>query len=410
MTPDPASRVQLLRVERTQSSIDALAGALHRLLCERESPVLMPLGPDEDPVTLHDDLVRRMVRLPDDVRLVMRTSGSTTGHGRLVGLSAAQLRASIRATDQRLGGPARWLLTLPAHHIAGLQVVARSVLDGTRSGLVHHLDAASLTTAVDAARAGRPEARVNLSLVPTQLRDLLGDAAGRDALRSLSAVLVGGAATDRQLVDAALAAGIALHLSYGMSETCGGCVYDGRPLRGVELSLGERPDAASDRGRIWIAGPMVMSGYLDGDPGVTQLNGTRWLATSDLGHLHHGRLEVSGRVDDVIITGGLKVAADQVRAAVLSAPMVAQAAVVALPHPRWGQVVSAVVVPTDAWTQDSPAALRDLVGELLGRQLAPRVVVVTDHLPTLASGKLDRLAVRNRAEQVRRDGGAWTSD
>ncbi|SCQ63121.1 O-succinylbenzoic acid-CoA ligase menE [Propionibacterium freudenreichii] len=410
MTPDPASRVQLLRVERTQSSIDALAGALHRLLCERESPVLMPLGPHEDPVTLHDDLVRRMVRLPDDVRLVMRTSGSTTGHGRLVGLSAAQLRASIRATDQRLGGPARWLLTLPAHHIAGLQVVARSVLDGTRSGLVHHLDAASLTTAVDAARAGRPEARVNLSLVPTQLRDLLGDAAGRDALRSLSAVLVGGAATDRQLVDAALAAGIALHLSYGMSETCGGCVYDGRPLRGVELSLGERPDAASDRGRIWIAGPMVMSGYLDGDPGVTQLNGTRWLATSDLGHLHHGRLEVSGRVDDVIITGGLKVAADQVRAAVLSAPMVAQAAVVALPHPRWGQVVSAVVVPTDAWTQDSPAALRDLVGELLGRQLAPRVVVVTDHLPTLASGKLDRLAVRNRAEQVRRDGGAWTSD
>ncbi|MDK9294444.1 AMP-binding protein [Propionibacterium freudenreichii] len=400
----------MLRVERTQSSIDALAGALHRLLCERESPVLMPLGPDEDPVTLHDDLVRRMVRLPDDVRLVMRTSGSTTGHGRLVGLSAAQLRASIRATDQRLGGPARWLLTLPAHHIAGLQVVARSVLDGTRSGLVHHLDAASLTTAVDAARAGRPEARVNLSLVPTQLRDLLGDAAGRDALRSLSAVLVGGAATDRQLVDAALAAGIALHLSYGMSETCGGCVYDGRPLRGVELSLGERPDAASDRGRIWIAGPMVMSGYLDGDPGVTQLNGTRWLATSDLGHLHHGRLEVSGRVDDVIITGGLKVAADQVRAAVLSAPMVAQAAVVALPHPRWGQVVSAVVVPTDAWTQDSPAALRDLVGELLGRQLAPRVVVVTDHLPTLASGKLDRLAVRNRAEQVRRDGGAWTSD
>ncbi|MCT3003612.1 AMP-binding enzyme, partial [Propionibacterium freudenreichii] len=249
-----------------------------------------------------------------------------------------------------------------------------------------------------------------LSLVPTQLRDLLGDAAGRDALRSLSAVLVGGAATDRQLVDAALAAGIALHLSYGMSETCGGCVYDGRPLRGVELSLGERPDAASDRGRIWIAGPMVMSGYLDGDPGVTQLNGTRWLATSDLGHLHHGRLGVSGRVDDVIITGGLKVAADQVRAAVLSAPMVAQAAVVALPHPRWGQVVSAVVVPTDAWTQDSPAALRDLVGELLGRQLAPRVVVVTDHLPTLASGKLDRLAVRNRAEQVRRDGGAWTSD
>ncbi|CEI24777.1 O-succinylbenzoic acid-CoA ligase (2-succinylbenzoate--CoA ligase) [Propionibacterium freudenreichii] len=410
MTPDPASRVQLLRVERTQSSIDALAGALHRLLCERESPVLMPLGPDEDPVALRDDLARRMVRLPDDVRLVMRTSGSTTGHGRLVGLSAAQLRASIRATDQRLSGPARWLLTLPAHHIAGLQVVARSVLDGTRPGLVHHLDAASLATAVGAARAGRPEAWVNLSLVPTQLRDLLDDAAGRDALRSLSAVLVGGAATDRQLVDEALAAGVALHLSYGMSETCGGCVYDGRPLRGVELSLGERPDAGSDRGTIWIAGPMVMSGYLDGEPGVSQLNGTKWLATSDLGHLRHGRLEVTGRVDDVIITGGLKVAAAQVRAAVLSAPMVARAAVVALPHPRWGQVVSAVVVPTDAWTQDSPAALRDLVGELLGRQLAPRVVVVTDHLPMLASGKLDRLAVRNHAEQVRRDGGAWTSD
>lgn len=410
MTPDPASRVQLLRVERTQSSIDALAGALHRLLCERESPVLMPLGPDEDPVALRDDLARRMVRLPDDVRLVMRTSGSTTGHGRLVGLSAAQLRTSVRATDQRLGGPARWLLTLPAHHIAGLQVVARSVLDGTRPGLLTRLDAASLTEAVNTARADRPGARVNLSLVPTQLRDLLDDADGRRALRSLSSVLVGGAATDRQLVDEALAAGVALHLSYGMSETCGGCVYDGRPLRGVDLSLGDHPDSHDDHGTIWIAGPMVMSGYLDGDLGIEDYAGRRWLRTSDLGRLRAGRLQVTGRADDVIITGGLKVSADQVRAAVLSAPMVAQAAVVALPHPRWGEVVVAVVVPARGWAEDSPAMLRDLVGSQLGRPLAPRVVVTADRLPMLESGKIDRLGVRAHAKRARRSGQAWTSD
>ncbi|MDK9592571.1 AMP-binding protein [Propionibacterium freudenreichii] len=178
---------------------------------------------------------------------------------------------------------------------------------------------------------------MNLSLVPRSCATCWMMRPGATRCARCRPCWWGGAATDRQLVDEALAAGVALHLSYGMSETCGGCVYDGRPLRGVELSLGERPDAGSDRGTIWIAGPMVMSGYLDGEPGVSQLNGTKWLATSDLGHLRHGRLEVTGRVDDVIITGGLKVAADQVRAAVLSAPMVARAAVVALPHPAGGR-------------------------------------------------------------------------
>lgn len=405
-----ASMVELLLVEPSQASIDRLAKALARLLCEREAPVFMPVGPGEDQDAIRDDLAQRLVRLPADVRLIMRTSGSTTGHGRLVGLSAAELRASIRATDQRLGGPARWLLALPAHHIAGLQVVARCVLDGMAPLLVTGLDADSLTEAIDHVRAQRSDARVNLSLVPSQLHDLLADEPGRQALRGISSVLVGGAATETGLIAQAQEAGIHLHLSYGMTETCGGCVYDGKPLRGVDIAVGDRPDLPHAGGPIWLSGPMLMTGYLDGDAGIDQVGGRKWLKTHDLGSWQNGRLLVCGRADDVIITGGLKVNANDVREAVLASGLVQQAAILSLPHPRWGQLVTAVVVPGGGWSNDNAVALRNFVGSQLSRQLAPRVIVATDRLPTLASGKLDRVATRRLAEHATSTGAAWTVD
>ncbi len=435
-----SSRIRLLQVDRVRDDVMQLADALEQMFTRADAPVVMPLGPGEDPRRIADDLTERLVRLPDDVRLVMRTSGSTTGHGRLVGLSAAQLKASIRATDARLGGPARRLLALLPPHIGGLQVGGPAVLDGsepivleqpssTQPGSAdrHGADqnraqllGAQLDRAISELRRDDPSARIQLSLVPTQLRDLLASAQGADALCQLTGVLVGGAATDPQLLARAAAAGVTVHLSYGMSETCGGCVYDGRPLNGVQLALGDSPQADDQQGPIWLSGPMVMSGYLDAGDGIQHAGGQRWLRTSDMGRMvtspaEQPRLEVLGRADNVIVSGGLKITASQVRAAIIATDMVTDAAVLGLDDPRWGQAVTAVVVPTSGsvsgeWTDDSSAHLRDLVGARLGRDHAPRVVVAINSLPLLASGKLDQVATRRGAQRAVELGTAWVRE
>ncbi|WP_245993125.1 AMP-binding protein [Xylanimonas allomyrinae] len=261
---------------------------------------------------------------PEGAALVVQTSGST-GTPREVALTAAALHASAAATHERLGGPGRWVLTLPATHIAGLQVVVRSVLAG-REGVPDPLVAAepgarftpdALAALLCSALAdGAP---VHVSLVPTQLHRVLtaaddGAAAGLDALARCAAVLLGGAATPPSLLARARAAGVPVVRTYGMSETAGGCVYDGVPLTGVRLRLAPpaqglpdphrhpgmgEPVATASQGTpavgvVEIAGPVLALGYL-GDDAATAAAfrtddagpdaGTRWFRTSDLGSL-----------------------------------------------------------------------------------------------------------------------------
>lgn len=411
MNPVAPSRWHVLPVDRSSDGAAALAGALCELFEERTERVLVPAGPEEDLTALAADLTSRVSGLPDDVRLVMRTSGSTTGHGRLVGLTAAQLLASAQATDARLGGPATWVLALPPHHIAGLQVIARSLLAGRSPALIEgHVDAGKLVDALGEEIRRDPDGRVHISLVPTQLADVLRDADANDSLRRAGAVLVGGDSTPDVLIDRARRAGLALRLSYGMSETCGGCVYDGLPLDDVEVVLGDRLDRPRAEGRIWLSGPMVMSGYLDDDPGIVRAGDQRWIATRDLGHWVDGHLVVTGRIDDVIISGGLKISASDVRDAALATGLVRRVAVIGLPSERWGQVVCAVVATSASWSAVESARLRDGIGERIGRARAPRVVVSAPALPMLVSGKLDRMATIRLAGQAYRAGLAWTCD
>lgn len=399
------SNARVVRVERSTEDVSWLMGRLEALFTGTTTSVLVPAGGEEMPPAVVTDIEKRAVRDLDDVRLIVRTSGSTTGHGRLVGLSADQLRASIKATDERIGGPGTWVLALPPHHIAGLQVVARSVLAGTTPQvLTGSFHADDLADGVEEALSR--DRTVHVSLVPTQLLDALSSRRATDALARCTSVLVGGAAADPALVERARAASIPVLLTYGMSETCGGCVYDGSPLTGARVALGEGPGSSS--GRVWLGGPMVMSGYLDGELGITVADGTRWLATSDLGHLENGRLVIDGRIDDVIITGGLKVNASEVAAAVRATGMVEHATVVGLPDPRWGQVITAVVAPSPAW--NGPQALREAVAAQLPRTHAPRLVVTVADIPMLESGKVDRISAGAAALRARDEGRAWQRD
>ncbi|WP_109473401.1 o-succinylbenzoate--CoA ligase [Ornithinimicrobium cavernae] len=364
--------------------------------------------PPVQPATAGDDLdalLRSATRALDGAGVVLTTSGST-GQPKRVALTAGALRASAAATAERVGGHGRWLLALPTDHVAGWQVVVRSALAGTVPIRLDGPFTVGAFTTASARLGGGPRL---VSLVPTQLLRLVEDPAGLAALADFDAVLVGGAALPAPLLRRAETAGVRIHRTYGMTETAGGCVYDGTPLTGVEVRL--------DEGRVLLGGPVLASGYLD-DPALTaerfttDADGRRWFRTDDIGELDDGRLRLLGRADDVINTGGLKVAPRPVEDALLGLTGVREALVLGVPDPEWGQRVAAVLVghgrtddrgPSGASssaddqvtaTRPGTSAIRELLRDALPAQALPRQVVWLDALPLLASGKPDRVALR----------------
>jgi O-succinylbenzoic acid--CoA ligase len=220
-------------------------------------------------------------------------------------------------------------------------------------------------------------------MVPTQLRRYLD--ADPDGLRAFDAILVGGAATDAALLDRARAADVAVVTTYGMTETAGGCVYDGLPLSGVTVRV--------DDDGVELAGPVLALGYrLDPQATAAAFTGG-WFRTRDAGTLGpDGRLTVHGRLDDVVISGGVNVAPPAVEAVLREHPDVADAVVFGVPDDEWGQRVVAAVVPAAGAVPDL-AVLRGWVAGRLPAAAAPRELHLVEAVPALHTGKPDRRAV-----------------
>jgi o-succinylbenzoate---CoA ligase len=390
---DPAEdgRVRIIRLVGSPESVGVLTEAVADAL--DGGPAVLPLGPAAPPPPPASRHVRQaecarepMQNTPALGGVLVATSGST-GSPRLVVLPPTSLRASAEATATRLGGPGRWLLALPTDHVAGVQVVVRALLAGA-APVVQDLRDGFRPDGFAAATARLGPGRRYTSLVPTQLLRLL-DAGGAalDALLGYDAVLIGGAALDPGLRARAEAAGVRVAATYGMTETSGGCVYDGVPLDGVQVRL----DAD---GRIVLGGPTLAAGYLD-DPDATDAafaehDGRREFRTGDLGRWTEGRLEVLGRADDVIVTGGEKIAPAAVERVLVAQPGVQAACVVGLPDPEWGSIVGAALVVDGS---PAPDGLRAAVRAALGRAAVPRVLQAVDALPLRGIGKPDRAAV-----------------
>ena len=358
----------LVPVEATAAALlPALAAALDG------GDAVLPVGADRDRVltALRPDQPLEH----QDTAVVVPTSGST-GEPKGALLSAAALRASAEATATRLGGPGQWLLAIPPTHIGGLQVLVRSLLAGTNPAVL----AGPFTPEAFAAVRLTGERRY-VSLVPTQLRRLVE--AGTD-LSAYDAILLGAAAAPADLLRRAAEAGGRVVTTYGMSETAGGCVYDGVPLAGVTASVAD--------GLVRLAGPVLASGYRLRPDLTTRAFGPEGFTTSDLGRVDDGRLTVLGRADDVIVTGGEKVAPLAVEAALQQHPAVVDAGVVGLPDEQWGaQVVAAVVLRAPLGL----TAARDHVGETLPRTWAPSRLVEVTEIPLLLTGKIDRARLRS---------------
>ncbi|WJX98792.1 AMP-binding protein [Curtobacterium sp. SP.BCp] len=324
--------------------------------------------------------------VPRRVALVVETSGST-GTGKRVALSSEALLAGAAAADAALGGPGHWLLALPTHYIAGLNVLTRSITAGTTPVLVPpgHFDPAAFADAADRLVTDRSAPNRYTSLVPVQLARVLDDERATAALAGFDAVLVGGQATPEPLRERARSAGVRIVTTYGASETSGGCVYDGTPLGPVHTTV--------DDGELLLAGPVLAEGYLGDEErtsrAFTELDGQRWYRTGDAGAVVDGRVRVTGRLDDVVISGGEKVPLGAVERIVRGLPGQDGAVVTRRTSGEWGEVP--VVVTERPLDLDT---VREAVGAVLGRAARPADVVVVDRLPMLATGKPDRRALR----------------
>lgn len=331
----------------------------------------------------------RLRRVQSGDPLVITTSGSTESPKR-VALTWDALAAAAQASAARIGS-GNWLLALPTEYVAGAMVDVRAQLAG---GKTRAWGAESFAAAASALPAPR-----YVSLVPAQLLELLDEPASVRALASFAAVLVGGQRMRAELREQADSAGVRVVATYGSTETAGGCVYDGRPLSGVQVRIDENE-------RLWIAGPMLAAGYLTEDgsfdrarteAAFAQFDGVRWLRTDDrarLSHDEHGaRLEILGRIDDVMISGGLKLDLAEVQRLLDARLGAGQAVAVPLAHERWGQQLG-------VWRFDQPLGAEPSIGEaelaeLLLTQFGVHARARIGSGPRLhtATGKPDRQAI-----------------
>lgn len=363
-----------------ETALAALSAALNE---EGPAVEILP-GPSENDYLVNTVPERELDSL-EDIAAVVRTSGST-GTPKRTALSIEALASSSVATAEHLGFEGQWLLALPLHYVAGLAVLTRSLYAGTRPWAMDmgpRFEAAGFNEAATALT----DAKRLVSLVPTQLQRLLTNPSDETlaTLRRFDAILLGGARAPRSVLDEAAKHSLNIQLTYGSSETSGGCVYNARALPGVEVKV--------RNGRIVLGGPTIASGYL-GNSELTSAHfsvdgsGVRWYSTDDLGSYTDGVLSVTGRTDDVIITGGVKVSASEVQHVLEAMNGVLEAAVVPVPDAQWGQRIAAAYVGTA-----DPEALSAAVRCSLGSAAVPRRVRNVEALPQLPNGKIDRMLI-----------------
>lgn len=331
--------------------------------------------------------------------LRIKTSGST-GKPKAVLLPATSICASISATTTHLGASGQWLLTLPANYVAGTMVVLRSLSAG-HVPLTYGEHPFTTARFLACCENFKPGIDRFTSLVPTQLFRLLENPTPEllQCLRSFKAILVGGASLPTNLATKAQDLNLPLVFTYGMSETCGGCVYDGKPLPGVQVKL-------APGGTILLSTPTLATGYLS-ESGFTPLPivkvGTKkFFPTSDSGVIDPaGTLTVTGRLDDVVISGGLNIAPAHIENLLSAEERFGQVCVLGVPDPHWGQKLVALCSGKNF--ADACGRARELITATNPVAWVPKEFFFEVPLPQLSSGKLDRQTARNLATALVRD-------
>ncbi len=335
------------------------------------------------------DLLDRLTRVRDNSETLVITTSGSTGEPKHVALRWPALEAAARASAQVIG-TGDWMLALPTDYIAGVMVAVRAMVAGTE---VHALESHHSGFAAAVHKMNQPR---YLSLVPTQLHDLLSpeaNPADRDALSSFECVLVGGQRIDPQLRKRAESANVRLVATYGSSELSGGCVYDGIPLPGVTLRVDEA-------GRLWVAASSLADGYVneDGSPDTERtqqtfvtIDGVRWVRTDDLAELEdrNGQqfVRILGRADDVLVSGGVKLNVAEVQAALDERLAAGRSLAVAIPDERWGERLGVYVMTEGHNVDELKAWLVDTFGPQASAEIQSGPPLLN------ANGKADRARI-----------------
>ena len=297
-----------------------------------------------------------------DISLLVATSGST-GTPKEIGITSAALLASARASNKFLKATKgqTWSLLLPLTHIAGINVLVRSIeLESEPIDLRNHVGT-------------YPDADFT-AIVPTQLFNALnGDADLLSHLKGTKAVLVGGAALSEELRSQGISSGINIITTYGMTETCGGCIYNGEALDGVNFELTEDQ-------RVKISGPVLAD--------VEKESG--WYLTQDIGVILDGKLKVIGRADDVIISGGENISLSAIESELNKKFPQLLVAAFATSDSKWGQALHVAVQTQD---ENLKPQISQALVSAIGSHAKPKSVILLDKLPQIGVGKVDRTSL-----------------
>lgn len=265
--------------------------------------------------------------------------------GAVICYSRLTIKSMAEAVNSAVGRPGRWILTSPVTEIDGIMTLARAIavnIPPIIAAKTQPASAVEIIRAVQRAqdRSAKDDAPIYLQISKAQLAELLEvPPAQRTELNKVSKLIVTGLTSRDHLVRTAGQAGISIVQGYGIPESCGLCVLDGKPVAGVHVAtIGDR---------IWLSGICMMTGYL-ADPGEVEFisrGRKRWLRTKDAGHIRGSQLVVDGRVRDVIATAGVRIQASLVERVIRDLPQVEQVIVVGVPDPKWGSLVTAVIKP-----------------------------------------------------------------
>lgn len=356
-----------------QSLTSALAKAL-----DGAGPAVFPctsLPPTEVPSSVDSE-----------VALVIETSGSSNRPKR-VWHTAESLWAAADQVNEELDGPAIWWNALPCHYIAGAMVAIRALR--SKSEVIPknpgHTTGDSLMSFDQRADESSPLTPRFTSLVPKQLSELIATAVGNQAtakaLRRFSRILVGGQRVPDLLITKAEELGLVVTKTYGAAETGGGCVWDGKPLSRSEVAVIDN--------RVALSGPMLAGGYLD-DPEKTNRSfvmrrAKQWFITDDLGEIRNGRVQIHGRADRVIVSGGEKTSLDEVEEALGAEYPMIDLATVPVVDVTWGESIGVI-----STAELKRPAIQRFLRERFGRAARVAWTKTVPEVPYLSAGKINR--------------------
>ena len=383
MPPIFANRVLL---PPGRKAADAVSEAISKCINEKVVSALVPATKGESLGNKYETAIDVSIPCVIESGLLVCTSGST-GNPKAVEISAAALLSATKLVNAKFENPASWLLAINPAFIGGAMVIARAITQDQKweYGLDENGKFSPEIFAGIAQAFIAQNGRVRTSLVAAQLSSLIAQD-HINLLKKFDAILVGGGQISPEVYKNLKDDGVNLIRTYGMTETCGGVVWDGKALDDVSIRI-ENP-ANGGAGRISINSPSNATCYHGNSEGIKQLNeitfNNNWIMTQDIGTYENATLKVIGRSDDIVISGGVNVSVHAIENVLRDQPGVEDAVVFAMPDKIWGTIVAAVIVGNAELL-----VLQDAVEKELGSPAKPRIIKFAHELPLLPNGKID---------------------